>query len=680
MTPTPDDFADLDAAGSRKRATVDALVGLVRARFLVASSEKAAVTAEIEQCRRIMNDEPVTGSHVDPEVPLVYPMTSPICGGMIALLQDALQVSDASETFTLKPSPVVQLPESAQNRIMDELRMMTQQMAELGVQPDYAGLAESAAHLEAAARAEQEDEAREQAQSLQMEIRDKLTEANFTDVLNQIIYDYVVFPLCVIKAPATTLRMVRRWEGDRLAFTQQLVRGVERIDPGRIFWSPAASTLQPGGSEYVIELRRVTMTELAELAISPDYDADEVSRAMALMPTGHVETFAGLPGYLNPGLNGQANAFSPITASGNYDVVVHWGRVNGALLEEFGVSVPEPRRTYEAEVCMVGSTIIRAALNPDPSGRRPYHAASFFPRTAAVSGVSPCMRLRDIQRAATSFFVALVADSALSGTHVELDPSVLHSDDRLDRTSVRPRQVRIVKNTGTGNRARAFDLFAVQSQAATFSAEIARLHEAAYEAVGMSRLAVGSTTGVGTIGRTAQGVSALLQQTTKPFKRALLGLESGIIEPVIQAFADFALTWAKPGQYAGDVEVRARGITGLVTQQGDIQALQGALQAISGIADKVNPETGKPIISPDAIPMLLQAIFEKQGISTEGIFDKNYTLSSILKGTTMDQSNSVIQSQFAPANMGRDAAMAAAATPPAPAQAPSAPTQAGPPQ
>jgi hypothetical protein len=123
--------------------------------------------------------------------------------------------------------------------------------------------------------------------------------------------------------------------------------------------------------------------------------------------------------------------------------------------------------------------------------------------------------------------------------------------------------------------------------------------------------------------------------------------------------------------------VMARGLSGLLEQQGNVEDLQFVLQSVTSVADKVDPTTGENIVPPETIPALLSKIFEAKGIDASGIFNRDYTLLSALKGTTADQSNSQIGG-FQQSNMGRDAAMAAAAKPAAPLAAPVAPQQAGP--
>ena len=60
------------------------------------------------------------------------------------------------------------------------------------------------------------------------------------------------------------------------------------------------------------------------------------------------------------------------------------------------MEVGDIHRTYEAEIWMVDDIIIKANLNPDPLGRRPFFAASFEPIPGKIWGESPVSRLKGV--------------------------------------------------------------------------------------------------------------------------------------------------------------------------------------------------------------------------------------------------------------------------------------------
>ena len=57
-----------------------------------------------------------------------------------------------------------------------------------------------------------------------------------------------------------------------------------------------------------------------------------------------------------------------------------WDTIPGDLLLDWGLSeeeIPDPQKSYPCEVWMVKNTVIRAVLNYDPLGRKPYYVTSF---------------------------------------------------------------------------------------------------------------------------------------------------------------------------------------------------------------------------------------------------------------------------------------------------------------
>ena len=62
------------------------------------------------------------------------------------------------------------------------------------------------------------------------------------------------------------------------------------------------------------------------------------------------------------------------------DVLVFWGEVQGKVLLQWGMTrkeVPDPFSFYHVCAWLIGNYVIKAMLNPDPLGERPYYKASF---------------------------------------------------------------------------------------------------------------------------------------------------------------------------------------------------------------------------------------------------------------------------------------------------------------
>ncbi|MBV5346557.1 MAG: hypothetical protein JZU63_14150, partial [Rhodoferax sp.] len=62
------------------------------------------------------------------------------------------------------------------------------------------------------------------------------------------------------------------------------------------------------------------------------------------------------------------------------DALQYWGNVQGQLLRDWGMTeeeIPDPLMDYAIEAWVVGTWVIKAVLNPDPLGRKPYYKASY---------------------------------------------------------------------------------------------------------------------------------------------------------------------------------------------------------------------------------------------------------------------------------------------------------------
>jgi hypothetical protein len=184
--------------------------------------------------------------------------------------------------------------------------------------------------------------------------------------------------------------------------------------------------------------------------------------------------------------------------------------------------------------------------------------------------------------------------------------------------------VRLVKTDNNPNARRAFDIFNVTPNTAAFREEMTHLENSAYDLVGVPRMALGQTTGAGTIGRTADGVKTMLNQMLKVLKSVLMTLETDIIEPIVQSWVDWHLQWTQTLDIQGDVAVRARGLTGLLEQADQVDDLQWALQSLSAFKDAVDPTTQQPYVPADAVTRVLYRLFKAKGIPTKGMFTTDY--------------------------------------------------------
>ena len=110
-------------------------------------------------------------------------------------------------------------------------------------------------------------------------------------------------------------------------------------------------------------------------------------------------------------------------------------------------------------------------------------------------------------------------------------------------------------------------------------------------------------------------------------------LEELIIEPIIQRIADEAVANSLDQSIKGDIQVRARGVSGIVEKDNRREQLNWAMQSLVPLM-QITGADGQPVIPPDAPVRLLYEQFKALGIPTDGVFNVDYDKQDAVKADT----------------------------------------------
>lgn len=602
-------------ASKKHERLAEELGQYVRVRFDIAKETKREHYDILLDCLRQVRGELLACETLDPDIDVNFNITSPIVKGIVGLIRDVF--SNSIETpFTIKATPQPDLNDemtrNVMGAVMEQLRsmpMMTPEMLEQA-------LAEQGQMLKNAAIQEQQKLANIAADRMNTLIQDRLRDADWLRQFGDFIYNFVVYPTAIIKTPAVSMKPWKKWNGQRMVVDHKLVRGVENISPFDFYPAPNAQTVQD--AEYVIEVRKCSRSELVGYYTAPGYDREGIRQVLSEMPTGYLEPREDGKDH-NPEVDtAEYHIGLEDDAQGFYDCVGFYGAIRGELLEEFGVEVGDPDLSYEAEIWTVRDIVIKAVLNPDITGQRPFYAASFEPIPGAFWGECPVTRLRDVQRVCTATIVSMVRNMGLaSGVLGEVESDRVIDDEEVN--VILPNTIREVKSV-MGMQGRAYNFYTVPDISQQLLSVFERFMQYGYETIGIPRVAFGSTENIGTLGRTSGGVAMVLNQASKSVKFALRVLEENVIEPVVQSYIDYELMYSMDTTIKGDIRVHARGVSGIVEKENQESKLQWALQSLAPYMQVIDPQTQQPIIPPRAIQLLLYQIFKSSGINTEGIF------------------------------------------------------------
>lgn len=609
-----------------KAELMESLAALVRRKYESAKDKRGGVFSTLQECVSMIRGDSIVSLDESIEFDIQGNIVAPIARGIIGMLRD-IYGQNGESPFVLEPTPIVELPPAVEQELKQKFAELAPQLLQdFGM--DTSQYNKEYDKLEQSVRQEERRRATQAAESLSIITQDKLTEGGWrTAFEHEALQHFVMFPTVIVKCPVYKPMKVKVWNGSSYDVKWKTMLTVETVSPFNFYPSPDATDAQT--AEYVIERRTLTSIEMLSLSAREGYDVDGLDTVLEAYPDGYTEMYEN-GAERGADLNTTASTLDTESRATNmYDTLGYFGRISGKVLTEYGIQNLDPKMLYEAEVWIVGKYVIKAVLNPDKLGRRPFYSASFEPIPNAFWGECPVTRIRDHQRACTSALAHLFRNlSFASGPIIEREINRLDNDQETSEFA--PYEIIDVKNSQAGNTRNVHTAIHTPSQATEFIAVFDKFKQEAYDAIGIPKALFGGTEGMGTIGRTSGGIATVYAQAGKALKYAMRLLEERIIEPVIQRVVDEILVTELDPSIKGDVRVRARGVSGIVEKDNHREQLNWAMQNLIPLM-QLKDENGKSLIPAEAPIRLLYEQFKALGIDTRGIFSKDYELQDALQ-------------------------------------------------
>lgn len=352
-------------------------------------------------------------------------LTSVKCRGATSWLRDTLLGSGSDKPWTLAATPEPELPPELMQALQQQLaEQLFQQMQQMGQAPEQSALQGIAADMKDTATRQLKEEADERVVRMERKIEDQLAEGGWLKALNEFLDDLVTFPFAVLKGPVKRKRKKMAWQNGALVPSEQIRNEWERVDPFMLYWAPWASDIQDG---FVIERHKLTKEDLQALLGVPGYNDAAIRTVLADYETGGLREWLWTD-------SAQAEAegkdvTETVNTSDLIDALQLWDSVSGKTLREWGISeqdAPDEALNYPCEVWLVGSTVIRAVLNYDPLGRKPYFVTAYEKTPGSIDGKGVPDLCRDSQDMVNATARALANNIGISsGPQVGINVSRL---------------------------------------------------------------------------------------------------------------------------------------------------------------------------------------------------------------------------------------------------------------
>jgi hypothetical protein len=407
------------------------------------------------------------------------------------------------------------------------------------------------------------------AKKMEKKIHDQLGESNANKQLRSAAFEMALFGTGIMKGPFAVDKEYPNW-GDTGEYEPVIktVPSTSHVSVWNFYPDPDASSMED--AQYVIERHKMSRSQLRALKKRPMF-RNQVIEDVILAGEAYEKKYweDDLSDYqTNHGVD-------------RFEVLEYWGAISREFLEQHNVPIPadlEDLEELQANVWFCNDRILRMVLNPFKPARIPYYVVPYELNPYSMFGIGVAENMDDTQTLMNGFMRMAVDNAVLSGNLVfEVDETNLVPGQDL---SIFPGKV-FRRQGGAPGQAIFGTKFPNVSQENLQLFDKARV--LADESTGIPSFSHGQT-GVSGVGRTASGISMLMNAASGSIKTVIKNVDDYLLRPIGEAFFSFNMQFDFDPSIKGDLEVKARGTESLMANEVRSQRLMQFLQVASNPA------------------------------------------------------------------------------------------------
>jgi len=401
---------------------------------------------------------------------------------------------------------------------------------------------------------------------MKIKIDDQFIQGGWPEAFNEFITDLVTFPCAFIKGPIVRRQRHLSWakspDGRTIVEAgERLAPEFERVSPFNIYPEPGITRINDG---YLFEHHKLSRMSLADLIGVPGYDDQAIRKVLEEGPgqtwvTETVETERE---------EEERKFYTEMRPTDMFDALEFWGKISGKMLREWGMTeeeVPDEAREYDANVWLVGNYVLKAVLNYDPLGEKPYAKTSFIKTPGSFWGRGIPEIIEDLQNICNAAARALVNNMSIaSGPQVEVNLERIPPNE--DITQLHPWKIWQVLNDPLGSSAPAVRFNQPNDNANTLMAVYERFSRLADDHSGIPSYIYGDVDVKGA-GRTASGLSMLMGSAGKGIRQVVMHIDNDVIMPVVERQFVYNMRYDPDESIKGDAQVIPRGAVNLAVKE-----------------------------------------------------------------------------------------------------------------
>ena len=407
------------------------------------------------------------------------------------------------------------------------------------------------------------------AKSMEKQIMDQLQESHANKHLRSTAFEMALFGTGVMKGPFAVDKEYPNWdeEGEYSPIFKTIPQ-VSHVSVWNFYPDPDSTNVDQ--AQYVIERHKMSRSELRALKRRP-YFRDNVIEEVITEGENYTKKY----------WEDDLIDYNQDSYVERFEVLEYWGMLDTEMLKEQGVDIPKELKEFEelqANVWVSGSRLLRVVLNPFKPSKIPYMAAPYELNPYSFFGVGLAENMDDTQTLMNGFMRMAVDNAVLSGNLlIEVDETNLVPGQDL---SVYPGKV-FRRQGGAPGQAIFGTKFPNVSNENLQLFDKAR--QLADESTGLPSFSHGQT-GVSGVGRTASGISMLMNAASGSIKTVIKNVDDYLLKPLGEGLFRFNMQFNFNPEIRGDLEVHARGTESLMANEVRSQRLMQFLQTASNPA------------------------------------------------------------------------------------------------
>ncbi|MDY6856354.1 MAG: hypothetical protein SWO11_16975 [Thermodesulfobacteriota bacterium] len=486
-------------------------------------------------------------------------LTDKYCRAAVSWLKDIL-LPAGEKPYSVAPTPIPDLPAQVEEDVIGRMQTAYSQVLMVYGQQIASNIdwQELQNQMKDEAINRIKEQAKEDATAITKEIEDDFIEGGWYEALEEFLDDLVAFPAAFI-GKSNKYQKQPEWRDGQLIIVDKIIDKYERKNPFDMYPSPGAKSLNDG---YLFELMRLRRSDLNDLIGVEGYNEEAIRLVLSQYASGYKISLNNDTEKAELENRPEEN----IDPEGVLDTLVFWGPVQGKTLIEWGMdkeNIPDPDIDYHIKAYKIAEIVIGAILNPHPLGKRDYFTASFENNNDSVWGNCIPLIMDYLQDICNSCVRAIVNNLGItSGFQMWYNVDRINPGQNMD---VSPFKKWAFTADEMGGSSDPLGFFQPDSNVDELLNLYKALDSEASEVTSIPKYMYGSEK-VGGAGRTASGLSMLMNSASKGFRLVVRNVDKGIIKPSVYDKWLYIMI-NEPEKARGDMNIIARASEYLVIME-----------------------------------------------------------------------------------------------------------------